>query len=132
MQTEFLTDYVSSPLFNKTYTQGWARKVRRVERMTSKQKNFIEQLFLKGTTQSKLSAEQMTQRMRDEMVDGEYYFQPNEYLQASQIRNLIGRFKKRHYKPPNKLLVVSEYAGIEANIEEICDEILHSDGDEIN
>lgn len=133
MQADCLADVnsTSTALFHQTYTQGWARKVRRVVRMSSKQKDFIEQLFLKGaTTKSKLSAEQMTERMKDEMIKGEYYFRPDEYLQTSQIRNLIARFKKLHYNPQNKLLVMSEDAGIEANIEEICDAIFYSDSDE--
>ena len=60
---------------------------------------------------------------------GLYFFRPDEYLQTSQIRNLIARLKKQTYSHQNKILVISEDDGIEANIEEICDSILYTDSD---
>ena len=55
-----VTDESSTTLFHQTYPQGWARKVRRIGRLSPKQKDYIEQLFQKGpTSNTKLSPEQM-------------------------------------------------------------------------
>lgn len=79
----------------KVYVQGWARKKRIVQKVISKQKEFIEKLFINGArAKTKSSAEQMAERMKDELVDGSYYFLPTEYLDAKRIRNIITGLRK--------------------------------------
>src|ERR1700744_370208 len=103
--------------FVKMYAYGWARRVRRVRRLTDKQKTFIETLFNQGAAaKTKLSAEQMAERMH--MVDGKYYFHSDEYLETSQIRSLISRINKRIKSNP---IIMSELDGIIENMDEICE-----------
>lgn len=76
--------------FNSTYNRGWARKIRKRSKFTSKQKGFITAMYNEGTVnKNKLSAEQMATRMKSYQENGQYVFHPNEYLLPSQIRGLI-------------------------------------------
>lgn len=116
---------------DKIYFKGWARKVRTVRRLTPKQKDFIGRLFQQGAeTKSKLSAEQMAERMKYETVGDHYYFHPEEYLEPSQIRNLISRFQKQDYTHSHELSAMIEDDGIEQHLDEICDSVLYSDNED--
>lgn len=118
----------SMQTFSEAYPQGWARKIRRVRRLTEKQKQFIEKLFQQGAaTKSKLSAEQMSDRMRDHMINGEYYFSPDEYLEPSQIRSLISRINKQNKSQQQSTTIMSEDDGIAQNLDEICSHMIDSD-----
>lgn len=111
--------------YTKLYVKGWARKVRTVIKITNRQREFIEKLF--KNSKAKLSPEQMAERMKEEIVDGDYYFTPVEYLQPKRIRSLISSLNKKNQQ---SLLVqqnLSEDDGIEQNLEEICDYVLDSD-----
>lgn len=117
---------------NKIYPQGWARKTIKMRRLLPKQKAFIETLFHEGAaTKTKLSAEQMSQRMKNHIVNGEYYIKPEEYMQITQIRNLISRITKQSKNTAQANLVeLTEDEGIEQNLDEICDIGLHSDDED--
>lgn len=116
------------------YGKGWARKVRMVKKLSPKRKEFFEKLFINGAkSKTKLSAEQMVEAMKDEIVDGKYYFSPAEYLDPKRVKSLIASLTKKQ-----KLLTTAEYSkkatkfvsqddGIEHNIDAICDSILYSD-----
>lgn len=109
----------------ESFLVGWARRIRATNRFSAKQKNFIEKLFNDGaTTKNKLSAEMMSLRMREEVRDGQHYFEPEQYLLPSQIRGLITRFSAMQKGHQKKKQATSEEEGINANIDEICDEIL--------
>lgn len=122
--------------FGSHYPVGWARKVRRNRRLTEKQKLFITELFLQGTSsKTKLSAEQMAVRMREHTVAGDFYFSPNEYLEPSQIRTLIYRINKKYKSGEPQLCAMSEEDGIDEYMEEIChiysdDTDVHSDNED--
>lgn len=115
---------------HKIYFRGWARKVRTVGKISPKQRQFIETLFHSGaSSKKKLSAEQMAEKMKNHTLDGHYYFSPSEYLQVSQIRSLINRIKQK--KSPLQQFTVTnmpEDDGIEENLDEILDFLLHSEG----
>jgi hypothetical protein len=118
--------------YSRIYMKGWARKVRRVKKITAKQKNFILKLFSKGSlAKSKLSADQMAQLMKEEMVDGNYYFSPDECMEATKIRNLISRFKKGQGESAPKLIALTEEDGIDYNMDEICDSLFESDTEDL-
>ena len=87
---------------------------------------------MRETTNSKLSVEQMAERMKCETVNGLYYFLPGEYLQPSQIRGFITRLKKQSNYLHDSFIGVneSEEAGIEANLDTICGFALHSDDED--
>lgn len=118
--------------FLQTYCRGWARKIRKVCRFTVKQKEFIALLFKKGaSTKNKLSAEQMAQMMKDEMVDGHHYFTPHEYLEPKRIRGLISQFKKKEVsQPESKVIAFSEEDGILHHMDEICDSLFESESED--
>jgi len=109
-----------------------SRKIRLVRRFKEKQKQYIEKLFDEGnSTNSKLSAEQMAEKIKCETVNGLYYFLPaEEYLQPSQIRGFITRLKKQSNYLHDSFIGVneSEEAGIEVNYLEQ----LYTFGDDIN
>jgi hypothetical protein len=109
--------------FFKYFVQGWARKIRQVNRLSEKQTQYISQLFTNGeSTKIKLSAEQMHQRMKHEMVGSDYYFRPDEYLEPKQIRGLISRLR---IKIRNEVVEqLTEDTGIENYIDDICDSVL--------
>lgn len=116
--------------YKKKFIRGWARKVRRVRRLTEKQKGFITNLFNNGaSSKTKLSAEQMAQAMKDHMVDGEYYFKPDEFMEPKQIRNLISRLKQNENQSKKSNNSLLEEDGILENIDEICDLLLDSEGE---
>lgn len=128
----YLTDLEDSTKANylRIFTQGWARKVRVVKRFTPKQKDFIKHLYDRGAlTKAKLSPEQMAQQLRDHMVDGKYFFKPEEYLQPKQIRGIISSLKKRDHATVEAVLGVSEDDGVVDHIEDICDSVLYSGSD---
>jgi hypothetical protein len=128
-QSSNYVNNATQTLFSKIYVHGWARKVRRVKNISQKQKDFIGKLFWEGTTNFKLSAEQMAQRMKDEMLNGKYYFHPQEYMDAGRIRNMISRLKKeqrQNEQPKAKIFHQSEDDGLEANIDEICNDFINS------
>lgn len=112
------------------YSKGWARKVRTVQKITDKQKEFIQKLFNDGaTSKTKLSPEQMASRMKDEIVDGNYYFSPAEYLDVKRIRNIISGLRRKEkisYVPA----LLSQNNDINNNIDEIIDSLLDSDDEE--
>lgn len=86
-------------------------------------------MFTQGAaTNSKLSAEQMYEKMKNSKISGNYFFQPHEYLQVKQIRNLVSRIKKKCDKKHQ--IHMSEDDGIETNLEEICESELYSDNEE--
>lgn len=124
----------STNRFLKLYPRGWARKVRKVRRFTEKQKQFLKKLFYEGAAiNSKLSAEQMADRMKYDTVNGQYYFNPEEYLQPSQIRGYITRLKKQSTQTQLNFSSISEDDGIEENLDNICDFALfelHSDDED--
>lgn len=114
---------------HKVYFRGWARKVKTVGKISPKQKHFIETLFHNGPiTKTKLSAEQMVAKMKNHTVNGHYFFTPSEYLQVSQVRSLISRIKKKY--DPTRIVPMSEDDGIAENLDEICDFLLESDGED--
>lgn len=114
--------------YKSVFTQGWARKVRRIRRLTDKQKSFITNLFKNGaSSKTKLSAEQMAQLMKDKIIDGEHYFNPDELMEPKQIRNFISRLKKMESQPKNLDDRLLEEDGILENIDEICDSLLDFD-----
>lgn len=125
-------DILNDSDYSKTYVKGWARKIRTVRKITPKQKEFIENLFKNGAqSKTKLSAEQMSELMKEEMVDGSYYFSPDEYLEPKRIRSLITTLKKKESgKKPTASQNLSEGDGIEQNLEEICNSVLDSDDEE--
>lgn len=114
--------------FGQTYGRGWARKLRKVNKITTKQKDFIEKLFKSGAaTKTKLSAEQMAELMHNEMVDGVYYFLPQEYLEPKRIRNLICRLDNQVIK--NRTTPVYGDDNFESYIDDVCDSVIGDDND---
>lgn len=102
--------------FLNAFPKGWARKVRKKGRITVKQKAFIEDLFNWGASnKAKLSPEQMAERMREHMVDGAYYFRPEEFLLPNQIRSLISRIN-RQYMTPNSQTKLNNNDGIDEDM----------------
>lgn len=113
------------------------RKVRTVKKLSSKHKEYFEKLFINGTrNKTKLSAEQMLEKMKDEIVDGKYYFSPAEYLDAKRIKSFISTLTKKAKSSMTSVnstevpIFLSEDDGIEQNLEDICATILDSDGEE--
>lgn len=84
-----------------------------------------------GAAKNKLSAEQMAQRMKDETIDGEFYFTPNEYLEPRQIRGLIAQLMKNETmpQPDLKRIALSEEDSVIRNTDEICFSIFDEDCD---
>lgn len=98
-----------------------------MKKITPKQREFIEKLFKNGTlSKVKLSAEQMADQMKDEMVDGNYYFSPIEYLDAKRIRNIIAGLRKKENSSSIAATPLSEDDSIEENLDEICESVLSS------
>lgn len=113
--------------YAQIFTRGWARKIRQAKRLTEKQKTFVTQLYLKGAASKiKLSAEQMADQMKDTMVDGEYYFRPEEYLDVKQIRSLISRLKKQDTETMQFSATCPDHEGILSYIDDIYDSVLDS------
>lgn len=73
---------------------------------------------------------QMVDEMQNHIVDDDYYFHADEYLQPSQIRSLISRIATQYksQKSQQPTIPMSEYDGIEANMDEIYQ--LDSDDEE--
>lgn len=69
----------------------------------------------------------MLDKMKNHMVNGQYYFCPDEYLQVSQIRNLISRIKnsKNHLEKKRYHAMLAD-DGVEKYLEEICDDALNN------
>lgn len=137
-------DDLSNTVFSTMYVNGWARKVRSVTKISSKQREFITKLFLNGAnSRTKLSAEQMAERMKEEMVDGNYYFSPGEYMDPKRIRNLISTLKRKQQtsstieRDPERDNAddadgtLSEDEGIERNLESICDSMINDSDEEL-
>lgn len=108
---------VSSDLFPR----GFARKTRKKSTFSSKQKDFIRELYEEGeTTNRKLNPDEIAAKMRTQINEsGEYTFQPTEYLTNPQIKGLISRFNigKTGNKKKARL---EESDGIVADLETIC------------
>lgn len=120
-------DSVTMSKFRTAYPQGWARKIRRVRKLTEKQTQFIEDLYHRGAmTKTKLFAEQMAEKMQEHMVGGAYYFSSYEFLEPGQIRSLISRINKRQTM---RLQELNEDDGIDENIDAICSVIDNNDDD---
>ena len=73
----------------------------------------------------------MTERMRNHMVDGDYHLHADEYLEPSQIRNIISKIsmitKFPHNQPES--VAMYEYDGIGADMHDIG---LQSDDEEFH
>lgn len=74
----------------------------------------------------------MAEKMKYDTVNGQYRFLPEEYLQPSQIRSLLTKFKKETNQHPSNSVFfdMPEDDGIEAQIDEICNFALYSDEEE--
>lgn len=87
----YLSD-VEAQTFEKTFKSGWSRPVRRHNRFSERQKNFIRNLFEAGEkTKKKMSSEDMAKKMKEHTINGQYYFDCNECLTPTQIKGLIKR-----------------------------------------
>lgn len=105
------------------FPRGFARKTRKKSSFSSKQKNFIKEIYEEGeTTNRKLNPDEIAKKMRTQINEsGEYTFQPTEYLTNPQIKGLISRFNITIGKAGNKKKSrLEEDDGIMADLETIC------------
>lgn len=108
-------------MYYNTY-RGIARKTRTLVKFTSKQLNFFEGLFVNGVgSSSKLSAEQMIEKMKTHRNDGKLYFQPNEWVTPSKVKGLISRLNLKFKHSGVKRRAIEEEEGIIEDLNDICE-----------
>lgn len=86
--------------YNHQYIVGWARPIRTKARFTTKQKEFITEMYRKGQENkyNKVSAAKIAEIMPTYIKNGEFYFNVEEFLDTQQIRGFISRLIKKDKK----------------------------------
>lgn len=75
----------------------------------------------KKITLKSLSPDMMAYRMRTEIKDGEFYFEPHEYLLPSQINGMVTRLMHKEKNTAAKRVTQTEEDGLGDDINDLID-----------